>query len=78
MGGHHHSIDGVSSRMLPAQTLDAQAPAPFYIASNCRLARNVAAGELIRMGDLVLDEAGELLRLRREQDQRHAGEKLSA
>lgn len=75
MGGHHHSIDGVSSRMLPGRSLDAAAPAPFYIAANCRLARDVRAGELIRMGDLVLNEASELVQLRREQDRRLAGQK---
>lgn len=78
MGGHHHSIEGVSSRMLPGRPLDAQAPAPFYIASNCRLARDVRAGELIRMGDLVLDQDSALLRLREEQDRRLAEQRLSA
>ncbi|WOI58320.1 flagellar biosynthesis protein FlgA [Palleronia sp. LCG004] len=78
MGGHHHSIEGVSSRMMPGRPLDAQAPAPFYIASNCRLARDVRAGELIRMGDLVLDRNSELVRLREEQDRRLAEQRLSA
>ncbi|WP_353476607.1 flagellar biosynthesis protein FlgA (plasmid) [Salipiger sp. H15] len=78
MGGHHHSIEGVSSRMVPGAPLDAQAPAPFYIASNRILARDVRAGEPIRMSDLVLDTESELLRLRAEQDRRFARERLSA
>lgn len=78
MGGHHHSIDGVSARMLPGRALETQAPAPFYIASNCRLARDVRAGELIRMGDLVIDRDSELLRLREDQDRRLATRRLSA
>ncbi|NDW33391.1 NAD(P)H-dependent oxidoreductase [Salipiger sp. PrR007] len=78
MGGHHHSIEGVSSRMLPGVALDPQAPAPFYLASNATLARDVRAGELIRMGDLQLDPDSELLRLRKDQDRRFARERLSA
>lgn len=71
MGGHHHSIDGVSSRMVPGAPLDADSPAPFYIVSNCTLLRNVRAGEPIRMRDLDLDRSSELLRLRAEQDRRY-------
>ncbi|EPX82279.1 NAD(P)H-dependent oxidoreductase [Salipiger mucosus] len=78
MGGHHHSIDGVSSRMVPGAPLTPQGPAPFYIASNRVLARDVQAAEPIRMSDLVLDEDSELLRLRHEQDRRLADRKLTA
>ena len=72
MGGHHHSIAGVSSRMMPAAALTPDAPAPFYLASNCRLRHAVMAGDPIRMRDLELDEHSTLLQLRREQDQRLA------
>lgn len=78
MGGHHHSIDGVSSRMMPGVVLEAQAPAPFYIAANNTLVRDVRAGDPIRMGDLALDPDSELLRLRQAQDQRIAQRRLSA
>ncbi|TKT74423.1 flagellar basal body P-ring biosynthesis protein FlgA [Aquamicrobium sp. LC103] len=68
MGGHHHSIEGVSSMMLPAAPLTPDAPAPFYLASNRRLARAVKQGEAIRMADLEIPEDSELMRLRRLQD----------
>lgn len=74
MGGHHHSIEGVSSRMVPGSRLSPRSPAPFYIASNRVLARDVRAGDPIRMEDLILDETSDLLRLRREQDDRLSGQ----
>ena len=72
MGGHHHSIEGVSSRMVPGAALGAQTPAPFYIAANRTLIRNVRAGDPIRMADLDLAGDSELLRLREDQDHRFA------
>ncbi|TNF21284.1 MAG: flagellar biosynthesis protein FlgA [Rhodobacteraceae bacterium] len=72
MGGHHHSIDGVSSRMVPGTVLSPQSPAPFYIASNRTLTRAVRAGEPIRMADLDLSGDSVLLRLREDQDRRFA------
>ncbi|WP_422073457.1 NAD(P)H-dependent oxidoreductase [Tranquillimonas rosea] len=78
MGGHHHSIDGVSAQMVPGARLAPQNPAPFYIASNRVLASDVKAGDPIRMSDLVLDDDSELLRLRREQDRRLADSKMTA
>lgn len=68
MGGHHHSIAGVSARMVPAGPLGPDSPAPFYLASNCRLARGVTAGDLIRMRHLELPGDSPLLELRRRQD----------
>ncbi|MEO9339800.1 flagellar biosynthesis protein FlgA [Mesorhizobium sp. SB112] len=68
MGGHHHSIEGVSSMMLPAGPLVPEAPAPFYLASNKRLSRSVKQGEPIRMADLEIPENSELMKLRRLQD----------
>lgn len=72
MGGHHHSIDGVSSRIVPGTRLEAQSPAPFYLAANCSLRQAVKAGQPIRMCDLELDKQSALLQLREEQDQRFA------
>ena len=68
MGGHHHSIEGVSSRIVTAAPLGADSPAPFYLASNRTFRRAVAAGTPIRMGDLDFPAQSELLHLRREQD----------
>lgn len=68
MGGHHHAIEGVSARILPASALGPESPAPFYLTSNRQLRRPVAAGAPIRMDDLELPEDSELLRLRRHQD----------
>jgi predicted homoserine dehydrogenase-like protein len=66
--GHHHTIDGVSGRMVPAAPFGPEAPAPYYLAANRPLARAVRKGQLIRGADLGLDEGSELLALRREQD----------
>jgi len=68
MGGHHHSIAGVAGELLPARTLTDDAPAPFYLASNRRLRRDVAAGALICLADLEIDSSSTLLQLRRTQD----------
>ncbi|QKV20632.1 NAD(P)H-dependent oxidoreductase [Oricola thermophila] len=70
MGGHHHSIAGVSARMIPALPLDNDSPAPFYLAANCRLSHDVKAGELIRMRHLVIPEGSTLAELRALQDSR--------
>lgn len=66
--GHHHSIENVTANLVPAAPLAPDAPAPFYLAANRPLARAVASGETIRVGDLALDETSELLSLRRQQD----------
>lgn len=69
MGGHHHSINGVSSAILPASALGDETPAPFYLASNKKLKRSVKAGQAIVMADLEIPETSTLLQLRRTQDQ---------
>ncbi|WP_265502624.1 NAD(P)H-dependent oxidoreductase [Paracoccus beibuensis] len=66
--GHHHTIDGVSGRMMPAQVLGDEAPIPYYLLSGCRLKRDVPAGRIIRCGDVDLDEGSEMYRLRIAQD----------
>jgi predicted homoserine dehydrogenase-like protein len=39
---------------------------PIGLAKDIRLTRNVAAGEIVRMSDVALDETSEALALRRE------------
>ncbi|WP_114947172.1 NAD(P)H-dependent oxidoreductase [Microvirga calopogonii] len=73
MGGHHHTISGVTAEFRPAVPLTANAPAPFYLAADCRLTVPVVKGQEIRMSDLELQDASALMRLRREQDARFFG-----
>jgi predicted homoserine dehydrogenase-like protein len=68
MGGHHHTIEGVSAELHPAQPLDGSAPAPFYLAADNRLSSPVRKGEMIRMRDLDLDPRAPLMELRAIQD----------
>lgn len=48
--GHHHTIRGVSGRMVPARGKDAFVP--YYLAADRRLARAVRAGDMIGTADL--------------------------
>jgi predicted homoserine dehydrogenase-like protein len=66
--GHHHSIADVSGVLVPGAALRENAPIPYYLAADRRLQRPVARGALITCGDVELDEASELLALRRRQD----------
>lgn len=68
MGGHHHSIDDVSARMVPAGPLAPDRPVPFYLAANGRLARPVRKGSLILGADLEPMTRSELRDLRIAQD----------
>jgi predicted homoserine dehydrogenase-like protein len=63
----------VTAEFRPAGPLTAAAPAPFYLAADCRLTAPIAKGQEIRMSDLELQEASALARLRREQDRRFFG-----
>ncbi|MFF1697698.1 homoserine dehydrogenase [Streptomyces sp. NPDC058257] len=57
MGGHHHDVTGVQAVLLRADDTPDDI-APLYLAAHTTLARPVAAGELIRLGDLAdADEA---------------------
>lgn len=78
MGGHHHSIEGLSARMIPASPLESDSPAPFYLAANCRLALDVSAGEVIRMKHLEIPVDSTLARLRAAQDRRFFSAQKSA
>lgn len=73
MGGHHHTIPGVTAEFRPAGPLTDSAPAPFYLAADCRLARPISKGQEIRVNDLELQEASPLMSLRRDQDARFFG-----
>ncbi len=68
MGGHHHTMDGTSAELVPAAPLGAGVPAPFYLAANRTLVRDVAAGQPICLDDIAIDSGSELLALRRQQD----------
>ncbi|MDR2112996.1 MAG: flagellar biosynthesis protein FlgA [Candidatus Accumulibacter sp.] len=68
MGGHHHAIAGTSAELHAARPLAPGNPAPFYLAANRRLTRDVEAGALIALADIEIDPASELLALRRQQD----------
>jgi predicted homoserine dehydrogenase-like protein len=74
MGGHHHTISGLTAEFRPACSLSDNAPAPFYLAADCRLAAPVRKGEEVRMKDLDLPGASALLTLRRKQDARFFGQ----
>jgi predicted homoserine dehydrogenase-like protein len=73
MGGHHHTISGMTAEFRPASALSGNAPAPFYLAADCRLATPVRKGEEVRMKDLELPSDSALLALRRKQDARFFG-----
>lgn len=66
--GHHHTIDGVGARILPASPLNADKTAPYYLVANRPLTRPVPAGQTIRLSDLAIDTSSELLKLRQKQD----------
>jgi predicted homoserine dehydrogenase-like protein len=68
MGGHHHTISGVTAEIRPAMALTSSAPAPFYLAADCRLAAPIRKGQDIRIGDLELDSGSDIMSLRRTQD----------
>ncbi|BDA83004.1 NAD-binding homoserine dehydrogenase [Aureimonas sp. SA4125] len=66
--GHHHTIADVGAALHPAGPLSADRAAPYYLVADKRLARPVAMGQVIRLGDIAMPESSELLALRRLQD----------
>ncbi|MFE1170351.1 homoserine dehydrogenase [Nocardiopsis sp. NPDC058789] len=52
MGGHHHDVTGVAPVLLDSADAPADV-APLYLAAHTTLARDVAAGELLLLGDLA-------------------------
>lgn len=69
MGGHHHTIEGVTAELHPAARVAAGNPVPFYLAANRPLVHDVEAGAVIRFDDISIDPASELFALRRAQDE---------
>jgi len=67
--GHHHTIADVGAALHSAGPLSAARAAPYYLVADKRLARPVAAGQVIRVGDVAMPETSELLALRRYQDE---------
>ena len=57
MGGHHHVMDGCTALLLPAA--EAEGLAPFYLAANKPLARDLPKGALLR--EEMVDLRGSLL-----------------
>lgn len=66
--GHHHSIENVSSALVPAAPLARETPVPFYLAANRTLMRDVPKGRSITLADIAVDETSSLLALRAKQD----------
>ncbi|MGO4527071.1 NAD(P)H-dependent oxidoreductase [Microvirga sp. 2MCAF35] len=73
MGGHHHTISGVTAEFRPAGPLTTNAPAPFYLTADCHLTAPVLKGQEIRVSHLELKDSSALVKLRREQDARFFG-----
>jgi predicted homoserine dehydrogenase-like protein len=53
MGGHHHTIVGMSPSLVPTAT--ASGMAPFYLAANKRLRADVARGQAVAIDMLELE-----------------------
>lgn len=73
MGGHHHTIAGMTAEFRPARALAPDTLAPFYLAADCRLAESVRQGDAIRIGDLELEGGSALMALRSLQDRHFFG-----
>ncbi len=65
---HKHEVGTLTPQLLPAGPAAAGRPIPYYMAVGCRLARDVAAGELLTLDAVEEPEASVLWSLRREQD----------
>jgi predicted homoserine dehydrogenase-like protein len=68
MGGHHHSIADVGAEMRPAGPLAGEQAAPFYLAADRKLLRDVSAGDAVRLADIEIAADSALLAMRRRQD----------
>src|SRR5919197_617759 len=62
----------VVGRLMPAADSLQAGALPLGLAHGWKLARSVAAGELVRWGDVEVDEANSAVRVRREMEQRFA------
>lgn len=65
---HTHTIADVEPLLLPASPIERRASFPYYMALGNRLARGVAAGQLLTLDDFVPPTDSALWRTRREQD----------
>jgi predicted homoserine dehydrogenase-like protein len=65
---HRHSIDGLDAEMMPASAIGEGRPLPYYLAVGCRLARDVASGDLLTADMVEPPAQSKLWDLRREQD----------
>ena len=74
MGGHHHTIDGVSAELIDAGPVKGANPIPFYLMANRRLRCDVPSGRLITADMVDMDTDAMVYRLRRLQDRRFFGE----
>lgn len=68
MGGHHHQIEGAQAELRRAAALSEKTPAPFYLIANRQLIRDIAPGQTICLGDVIIEDESMLFRLRRQQD----------
>ncbi len=67
-GGRLDGEGGYSvwGKLIPAQASVDSSALPIGLAKDIRLTRNVAAGEIVRMSDVELDETSQAVKLRRE------------
>ncbi len=67
--GHHHEIEGVEGRLVPAHRAAGANPIPFYLMANNRLVRDVPAGTIITAEMVEPPRDSLLWSLRRELDE---------
>jgi predicted homoserine dehydrogenase-like protein len=66
--GERHAVPGLSHELRPAQPLQEDSPLPYYLAAGGCVRRRVRRGEALLGGDIDVDSASVLLKLRRAQD----------
>jgi predicted homoserine dehydrogenase-like protein len=67
--GHHHEIDGVQGRLVPAARAAGANPLPFYMMANNALVRDVPAGTVITAEMVEPPKESHLWRLRQEMEE---------
>lgn len=66
--GARHTLPGMAPLIQAAQPVRSGAPVPYYLAAGRILARDVPAGAVLALDDLLPAADSTLMRLRREQD----------
>jgi predicted homoserine dehydrogenase-like protein len=66
--GERHTIAGLEPLMIEAGPVSPERPLPYYMAAGCRLARDVAEGEVVTRAVVEAPAQSALWRLRAEQD----------